>query len=73
METVGGHQDIAAGSKIAIVVVPLVRGRIATIVDRVTTLVTYRYTSHRLWCSYKSSKKGLNRQIYRSKSLSFNN
>lgn len=40
MEAVGGHQDIAAGSKIAIVVVPLVRGRIATIVDRVTTLVT---------------------------------
>jgi citrate lyase subunit alpha/citrate CoA-transferase len=37
---VGGHQDTAAGAKLAIMVAPLVRGRIATIVDSVNTINT---------------------------------
>ncbi|WP_461206691.1 citrate lyase subunit alpha [Clostridium sp. DL1XJH146] len=37
---VGGHQDTAAGAKLAIMVAPLVRGRLATIVDSVNTINT---------------------------------
>ncbi|GMA41097.1 citrate lyase subunit alpha [Mobilicoccus caccae] len=36
----GGHCDTAAGANLAIVVAPLIRGRIPTVVPRVTTLVT---------------------------------
>lgn len=36
----GGHVDTAAGSKVAIIVIPLVRSRIATIRDRVTSVTT---------------------------------
>ncbi len=36
----GGHSDVAAGANLAIVVGPLIRGRIPTVVKRVTTLVT---------------------------------
>ncbi|MBZ4663536.1 MAG: citF1 [Caloramator sp.] len=36
----GGHCDTAAGSKLSIVVAPLIRGRLATIVDKVNTVVT---------------------------------
>ncbi len=36
----GGHPDTAAGAKCAIIVAPLVRGRIPTICDRVVTAVT---------------------------------
>ncbi len=36
----GGHCDTAAGAKLVIVVAPLIRTRIPTIVERVTTLVT---------------------------------
>lgn len=36
----GGHCDTAAGSKLAIIVAPLMRGRIPTIVDRVNTVIT---------------------------------
>ncbi|MDO8167920.1 citrate lyase subunit alpha [Candidatus Phytoplasma melaleucae] len=36
----GGHSDVAYGSKISIVAVPLVRGRISSVVDRVQTVVT---------------------------------
>lgn len=36
----GGHSDTAAGSKMSIVVAPLVRGRIPSIVDRVNTVIT---------------------------------
>ncbi|MGL5406779.1 MAG: citrate lyase subunit alpha [Propionibacteriaceae bacterium] len=36
----GGHCDTAAGSKLAIIVGPLLRGRIPTVVKKVTTLVT---------------------------------
>ena len=36
----GGHCDAAAGSKMAIIVAPLIRGRIPTVVDKVTTVVT---------------------------------
>lgn len=36
----GGHCDTAAASKLSIIVAPLVRGRIPTIVENVTTLVT---------------------------------
>ncbi|WP_315117723.1 citrate lyase subunit alpha [uncultured Clostridium sp.] len=36
----GGHSDTAAMAKVSIVVAPLTRGRISTIIDRVTTVVT---------------------------------
>lgn len=36
----GGHCDAAAGSKMAIICAPLIRGRIPTVVDKVTTVVT---------------------------------
>lgn len=36
----GGHSDTAAGSKMSIIVAPLVRGRIPTVVDRVNTVIT---------------------------------
>lgn len=36
----GGHCDTAAGANLSIIVGPLIRGRIPTVVDRVTTLVT---------------------------------
>ncbi|AOT69602.1 citrate lyase subunit alpha [Geosporobacter ferrireducens] len=37
---IGGHQDTAAGARLCIVVAPLIRGRIPTILDRVNTIVT---------------------------------
>jgi len=37
---IGGHPDTAAGSSLAVVVAPLTRGRIPTIIDRVNTIVT---------------------------------
>ncbi len=37
---IGGHPDVAFGASIAIVVLPLVRGRIPCIVDKVETVVT---------------------------------
>ncbi|MEL7567579.1 MAG: citrate lyase subunit alpha [Dehalobacterium sp.] len=36
----GGHPDTAAGSKVAIIVLPLIRGRRPMIQDRVNTIVT---------------------------------
>jgi citrate lyase subunit alpha / citrate CoA-transferase len=36
----GGHCDVAAAANLTIIVAPLVRGRIPTVVRRVTTLVT---------------------------------
>ncbi|MFI3256197.1 MAG: citrate lyase subunit alpha, partial [Psittacicella sp.] len=36
----GGHSDTAAGAKLAIIVCPLIRGRLPTIVDDVITVVT---------------------------------
>jgi citrate lyase subunit alpha/citrate CoA-transferase len=36
----GGHSDVAAAANLAIVVSPLIRSRIPTVVKRVTTLVT---------------------------------
>ncbi|MDO9591806.1 MAG: citrate lyase subunit alpha [Erysipelotrichaceae bacterium] len=37
---VGGHPDTAAGANLCIIVAPLVRGRIPSILDRVNTIVT---------------------------------
>lgn len=37
---VGGHPDTASGAKMTVVVAPLIRGRIPTILDRVNTIVT---------------------------------
>lgn len=37
---IGGHQDTAEGASVTIVVCPLTRGRIASIVDAVDTIVT---------------------------------
>ncbi|MGL4981120.1 MAG: citrate lyase subunit alpha [Fusobacteriaceae bacterium] len=39
-EAAGGHPDTAASAKMSIIVAPLVRGRLATIIDKVTTIVT---------------------------------
>ena len=36
----GGHCDTAAGSKVCIILTPIVRGRIPTIVDNVNTIIT---------------------------------
>jgi citrate lyase subunit alpha/citrate CoA-transferase len=36
----GGHCDTAAGAKLTMVVAPLIRGRIPTILDRVNTVIT---------------------------------
>lgn len=36
----GGHCDTAAGANLSIIVAPLIRGRIPTVVPKVTTLVT---------------------------------
>ena len=36
----GGHSDTAAGAKLAIVVAPLLRGRLPMVLDRVNTIVT---------------------------------
>ena len=36
----GGHPDTAAGCRCSIIVAPLMRGRIPTVVDRVVTCVT---------------------------------
>lgn len=36
----GGHSDTAAGAKLSIIVAPLMRGRIPTIIDKVNTVVT---------------------------------
>lgn len=40
----GGHSDTAAGAAMAIIVAPLIRGRMPTILDRVNTVVTPGYT-----------------------------
>jgi len=37
---IGGHPDTAAGASVSIVVAPLIRGRIPTVVERVGTIVT---------------------------------
>jgi len=37
---IGGHQDTAEGASLSILLGPLVRGRIPTVVDRVTTITT---------------------------------
>ena len=37
---IGGHPDTAAGASLSVVVAPLTRGRIPTIIDRVNTIVT---------------------------------
>ena len=37
---IGGHPDTAAGAKMSVVVAPLTRGRIPTIVKKVNTVVT---------------------------------
>ncbi len=36
----GGHSDTAVGSGLSIIVAPLIRGRIATVVDKVLTVIT---------------------------------
>lgn len=36
----GGHCDTAAGAKLSMIVAPLVRGRIPTVVEKVTTVIT---------------------------------
>ncbi|MBP0651698.1 citrate lyase subunit alpha, partial [Mycobacterium tuberculosis] len=36
----GGHSDVAAGANLPIVVAPLIRSRIPTVVERCTTVVT---------------------------------
>jgi citrate lyase subunit alpha/citrate CoA-transferase len=36
----GGHSDTAAGSKLSLILTPLIRGRIPTIVEKVNTVIT---------------------------------
>ena len=37
---IGGHQDSSAGAACAVIVAPMLRSRISTVVERVSTLVT---------------------------------
>jgi citrate lyase subunit alpha/citrate CoA-transferase len=37
---IGGHCDTAAGASVSIIVAPLIRGRIPTVVEKINTLVT---------------------------------
>lgn len=37
---IGGHQDTAAGASVSVIVAPLIRGRIPTVVNQVNTIVT---------------------------------
>jgi citrate lyase subunit alpha/citrate CoA-transferase len=37
---IGGHQDTAMGASVSVIVAPLIRGRIPTVVNRVNTIVT---------------------------------
>lgn len=37
---IGGHPDTAAGASVSIIVAPLIRGRIPTVVERVNTIIT---------------------------------
>lgn len=39
-QATGGHPDTAAGAKMAVVLAPLIRGRLPIVVDEVTTVVT---------------------------------
>jgi citrate lyase subunit alpha/citrate CoA-transferase len=48
----GGHSDTAAGAKCAIIVAPLVRGRIPTVVDSVQTVITPGETIDVFVCEY---------------------
>jgi len=36
----GGHSDTAIGSGLSVIVAPLIRGRIPTVIDKVTTVIT---------------------------------
>ncbi len=40
----GGHSDTAAGASVTVVVAPLIRGRMPTILDKVNTIVTPGHT-----------------------------
>ncbi|MEG1777383.1 MAG: citrate lyase subunit alpha, partial [Angelakisella sp.] len=40
MGAIGGHPDTASGAKMTVIVAPLIRGRIPTILDRVNAIVT---------------------------------
>lgn len=40
MGAIGGHPDTASGAKMTVIVAPLIRGRIPTILDRVNTICT---------------------------------
>lgn len=40
----GGHSDTAAGASVAIIVAPLMRGRMPTILDKVNTVITPGHT-----------------------------
>lgn len=40
MGAIGGHQDVAEGSDLTIIVAPLIRGRIPVLTEQVNTLVT---------------------------------
>jgi citrate lyase subunit alpha/citrate CoA-transferase len=41
---IGGHPDTAAGAAVSIIVAPLIRGRMPTILDKVNTIVTPGHT-----------------------------
>ncbi|MEG1972425.1 MAG: citrate lyase subunit alpha, partial [Oscillospiraceae bacterium] len=40
MGAIGGHPDTASGAKMTVIVAPLIRGRIPTILDKVNSIVT---------------------------------
>ena len=59
----GGHSDTSMACKMSLVIAPLVRGRIPTIVEQVNTVVTpyeCRCRSNRSWHCNQSKKNRLN-------------
>jgi len=63
---VGGHQDVAEGSNLTIVVAPLIRGRIPVLTDKVNTLVTKGKEVDAFICEYGIAVKEDHESILRS-------
>ncbi|HDQ14706.1 MAG TPA: citrate lyase subunit alpha [Sediminispirochaeta sp.] len=60
----GGHSDTAIGAGISVIVAPLFRGRSATVVDRVNTVITPGETADVLVTDYGVAVNPRRRDIY---------
>lgn len=66
MGAVGGHQDVAEGSDLTIIVAPLIRGRIPVLTNRVNTLVTKGKNIDVFICEYGICVKEENESLIRT-------